>query len=102
MQDREDAESSPLTSVVSKPDTAGGKLFRGYRYIEHQPIYDNWPTYNAELTIAKYITIYIYYGIDYYRAPILRSYLNKSAKHAPNNISIIQETIGRGSSDTPS
>ena len=102
MQDREDAESSPLTSVASEPDTAGGKLFRGCRCVEHQPIYDNWPTHDAELTIAKCMTVCMYCGVDYHRAPTLRSHLNKSAKHAPNNISVVRETMGRGSSDTPS
>jgi hypothetical protein len=100
--DMADAESSPLTSVASEPDTTGGKLFRGCRCTEHQPIYDNWPTHDAELTIAKCMTVCMYCGVDYHRAPTLRSHLNKSVKHAPNNISVVRETMGRGSSDTPS
>ncbi|KIW95026.1 uncharacterized protein Z519_03607 [Cladophialophora bantiana CBS 173.52] len=61
--------------AVSEPDTAGGRIFRGF---------------------------YMYCGVDYHRPPTLRMHLKSAKKHAQNNISVVRETMGRGSSDTPS
>jgi hypothetical protein len=97
-----DTESSPLTSVASEPDTAGGKIFRGCKCDAHRSIYDDWPTHDAELTIAKCMTVCMYCGVDYRRPPTLRMHLRSARKHAQNNISVVRETMGRGSSDTPS
>lgn len=97
-----DAESSPLTSVASEPDTSEGKIFRGCKCEAHRSIYDNWPMRDAELTIAKCMTVCMYCGVDYRRPPTLRMHLRSARKHAQNNISVVRETMGRGSSDTPS
>ena len=92
---------SPVTSAASEPEVAGGKIFKGCKCPEHQQIYDSWPTQDAELTIAKCMTVCIYCGVDFRRPPSLRLHL-KAAKHAQNNISVVRETMGRGSSTVPS
>jgi hypothetical protein len=92
---------SPLTSLASEPEAVRGKIFRGCKCPNHQHIYDNWPTQDAELTIAKCMTVCVYCGMDYHRPPTLRQHL-KGAKHPQNNISVVLETKGRGSSTVPS
>ena len=92
---------SPITSAASEPDVVGGKIFKGCKCPEHQQIYDDWPTQDAELTIAKCMTVCVYCGVDCRRPPSLRLHL-KAAKHAQNNISVVRETMGRGSSTVPS
>jgi len=100
MPDMAVTASSPLTSVASEPDTAGGRIFRGCKCAAHQHIYDDWPMHDAELTIAKCMTVCMYCGVDYHRPPTLRMHLRSAKKHAQNNISVVRETMGRGSSDT--
>jgi hypothetical protein len=95
------AESSPLTSMATEPHTAVGRIFKGCKCTAHQHIYDDWPTRDVELTIAKCMTICVYCGVDYQRPTTLRLHL-KSTKHAQNNISVVRGTQGRGSSATPS
>jgi len=102
MPEMADAEASPLTSVASEPDAAGGKIFRSCKCAAHQRIYDDWPTHGAELTIAKCMTVCMYCGVDYRRPPTLRAHLRSAKKHAQNNISVVRETMGKGSSTTPS
>jgi len=102
MPEMADAEASPPTSGASEPDAAGGKIFRSCKCATHQRIYDDWPTYNAELTIAKCMTVCMYCGVDYRRPTTLRMHLRSAKKHAQNNISVVRETMGKGSSTTPS
>ena len=92
---------SPDTSAASEPEAVGGKIFKGCKCPNHQQIYNNWPTQDAELTIAKCMTVCVYCGVDYHRPPTLHQHL-KGAKHARNNISVVRETLGRGSSTVPS
>lgn len=47
------------------------------------------------------MTICVYCGLDCHRPPSLRMHL-KRAKHARNNISVVRETMGKGSSTIPS
>lgn len=95
------AESSPLTSMATGSHTAAGRIFQGCKCPAHQHMYDDWPTRDVELTIAKCMTICVYCGVDYQRPTTLRLHL-KSTKHAQNNISVVRGTQGRGSSATPS
>jgi hypothetical protein len=95
------AEASPLTSTATEGRAAAGMIHRGCKCPDHQHIYDTWPTSDAELTIAKCMTVCVYCGVDYGRPPTLRMHL-RSAKHARNNISVVRETKGKGSSTTPS
>ncbi len=101
LPDTPHAELSPVTSEATEPRTTTTTIFKGCNCPEHQHIYDNWPVRNAELTIAKCMTVCVYCGVDYHRPPTLRQHL-KAAKHAQNNISVVRETMGRGSSITPS
>lgn len=95
------AELSPLTSLATDPYIAAGRTFKGCKCPTHQHLYDDWPTRDVKLTIAKCMTICVYCGVDYQRATTLRLHL-KCAKHAQDNISIVRGTQGRGSSATPS
>ena len=101
MPDAADDMPSPPTSVASEPEIVQGKIFRGCKCPSHQQIYNTWPTQDAELTIAKCMTVCVYCGVDYHRPPTLRQHL-RGAKHAKSNISVVRETQGRGSSTTPS
>lgn len=94
-------DSSLATSIANEPHSESGKIFKGCKCPEHQHIYDDWPTHDAELTIAKCMTICVYCGADCHRPPSLRMHL-KAAKHARNNISVVRETMGKGSSTIPS
>ena len=102
---QEQTLSSPLTSppasLAEEPMTRAGNIFKACNCAVHQHIYDNWPTQDAELTIAKCMTVCMYCGVDYHRPPTLQQHL-KGARHAQHNISVVLETRGRGSSITPS
>lgn len=93
-------DPSPLTSVPTEPHTATPRIHKSCQCAAHQPPYDDWPTRDAELRIAKCMTICMYCGVNYGRPPTLRQHL-KSAKHAQDNISVVVETQGRGSATTP-
>ena len=101
LPDTSHAELSPLTSEATEPRAATATIFKGCKCSAHQHLYDDWPTRDAELTIAKCMTVCVYCGVDCHRPPSLRLHL-KAAKHAQNNISVVRETMGRGSSTTPS
>ncbi len=94
-------EPSPLTSAATTGRVAAGTTYKGCKCPDLQHIYDTWPMSDAELTIAKCMTVCLYCGVDYGRPPTLRMHL-RSARHAQNNISVVRETRGRGSSITPS
>lgn len=92
---------SPLTSPASEPPSTAQTTFKGCKCDAHQQIYDDWPRHDAELTIAKCMTVCVYCGVDYRAASRLRIHL-KGQRHAQDNISVVLETKGRGSSTTPS
>lgn len=94
-------ESSPHTSLASEPRSRVRRIYKGCRCPAHQHIYDDWPLRDADLTIAKCMTVCVYCGVDFGRPPTLRQHL-KSARHAADNIGVVLETRGRGSSTTPS
>lgn len=43
---------SPPTSMATDTRTALEKIYKACRCLSHQEIYSDWPTHNAELTIA--------------------------------------------------
>ncbi|KAJ9137654.1 Endonuclease/exonuclease/phosphatase [Pleurostoma richardsiae] len=45
-------EPSPPTSMATDTRTAQGTIYKGCKCPEHQDIYSDWPTQDAELTIA--------------------------------------------------
>jgi hypothetical protein len=95
--DVEYVDASPPTSIASEPHTPVRRIYRSCRCPTHQHIYDDWPTGDAELTIAKCMTVCMYCGVDYGRTTTLRQHL-KSARHAQDNIGVVLETRGRGCS----
>ena len=101
LPDMADDIPSPMTLGGLGAQRNSGEDLKGCKCAAHQEIYKDWPTHDAELTIAKCMTVCVYCGVDYYRPPTPRLHL-KGAKHAPNNISVVRETLGRGSSTTPS
>lgn len=94
-------DPSPLTSVPTGPQTGPRQIHRSCQCAAHEHLYNDWPRRDAELRIAKCMTICMYCGVDYGRPPTLRQHL-KSARHAQDNISVVVETQGRGSAATPS
>lgn len=95
-----EAEPSPPTSMATEPRTALRKIFKGCKCLSHQEIYNNWPTRNAELTIATCMKTCVYCGSDFTVAAELRKHL-RGKKYTQRNISIQQETRGKWSSTTP-
>lgn len=94
----EDAPSPP-TSMVTDTHTALGKIFKGCKCPSHQQIYNDWPTDNAELTIAQCMKTCVYCGSDFPTAAELRKHL-KRMKYARRNLSVFLETRGSNSSTT--
>jgi len=91
---------SPPTSMATDTRTALGKIYKGCKCPLHQEIYSNWPTHNAELTIAQCMKICVYCGRDFTSAAELRKHMRKS-DYARRNLTIRQETRGKWSSTTP-
>jgi hypothetical protein len=96
-----DSDPSPQTSMVTDPRTAGGRIYKGCKCDEHQEIYADWPTRDADLTIAQCMKVCMYCGRDFPLAAELRKHLRKS-EYAKRNLTVRIETRGRGSSSIPS
>jgi hypothetical protein len=96
-----DSDPSPQTSMVTDPRTAGGRIYKGCKCDEHQEIYADWPTRDADLTIAQCMKVCMYCGKDFTAAAELRKHLRQS-KYSKQNLSVRMETRGSGSSLTPS
>jgi hypothetical protein len=79
-------ESSPATSVADEPHSATGKVFKRCKCPTQQHIYDDWPTHDAELTIAKCMTI------------LLDAEVNVNARRG--EYGIVRECAASGISDT--
>ena len=79
---------------------ANSAEWRGCACSSHQAIYKDWPTHNAELTIAQCMRTCIYCGSDFQGASELRKHI-KRARYAQRNLSVKRETRGRYSSTTP-
>jgi len=59
----------------------------------------NWPTQDAELTIAKCMKIRVYCGKDFRVTAELRKHMRK--RYAQRNLTVVLETKTKGCSDTP-
>lgn len=92
-------EPSPLTSMATDTRTANGKVYKGCNCPSHQELYENWPTRDVELTIAKCMRVCVYCGKDYAVAAELRKHMRK--KYTQRNITVAFETKGKWSSTTP-
>lgn len=90
---------STLTSLATDARTAQGQIFKGCHCRYHQVIYSDWPTHDADLTVAQCTRICTYCGKDFPIAARLRKHMKFT--HSDRNISIANERRGRGSSLTP-
>jgi hypothetical protein len=87
-------EESPLTSVATDPQTAQGTVFRACRCPEHQDIYNNWPTQNANLNIVGCMKICPYCGKDCHSTTNLRKHIVRR-EYKGNNLTINTGKPGR-------
>lgn len=99
IQNLADTEPSPLTSLATDTRTAQGGIYKGCKCPSHQDLYSNWPTRDAELTVARCMRVCVYCGKDFPIAAELRKHMRK--KYAPKNITVFFETKGKWSTPTP-
>ncbi|EJP61115.1 pol-like protein [Beauveria bassiana ARSEF 2860] len=97
--DEAEDDSSPLTSVVTDTRTAQGQIYKACTCAEHQEIYSNWPTHNAELTIARCMKACTYCGKDFETTAELRKHMRK--KYERKGVSIVVEKRNRWGATTP-
>lgn len=100
LHDTVETARSPPTSLATDTRTAHGTIYKGCKCPSHQEIYSNWPTQDAELTIAQCMKTCVYCGSDFNVAADLRKHL-KRLKYARRNISICQGIFSKHVSDTP-
>ena len=86
-------EPSPPTSMATDTRTAGGRLFKGCRCPSYQDIYNDWPTQDAELRIAKCMRVCVYCGKDFENAAVMRGHMKRI--YARKNITISPNPRGR-------
>lgn len=91
------AERSISNGVYNTTEAA---KWRGCACSSHQEIYKDWPTHNAELTIAQCMRTCMYCGSNFQRASELRKHI-KRARYARRNLSVKLERRGRYSPATP-
>jgi hypothetical protein len=96
-----DDDPSPQTSMVTDPRTAGGRIYKGCTCPEHQEIYTDWPTRDADLTVAQCMKVCMYCGKDFTATTELRKHL-RASKYTKHNLAVRIETRGSGSSLIPS
>jgi hypothetical protein len=97
-----EVEPSPPTSMATDPRTALGAIYKACKCPSHQEIYSDWPTQDAELTIATCMKICMYCGKDFAVTAELRKHLRKRVEYIRRNLRVQQETRGKYSSSTPS
>ena len=101
MRNTTEVAPSPPTSMATDSRIARGDIWRGCTCQSHQAIYNDWPSKNAELTIAQCMRTCMYCGSDFQGAAELRKHI-KRIKYARRNLTVCQETRGKYSSTTPS
>ena len=87
-QQGEETGPSPLTSIATDPRTATRRVYKACRCPEHEGVYDNWPTQDAELTIVKCMKICMYCGKDFRGATELRRHIHEGLKYAKRNLRV--------------
>jgi hypothetical protein len=80
--------------------TALGKIYKGCKCPEHQEIYSNWPTRDAELVIARCMRTCVYCGKDFETAAKIRRHLSFK-KYAQRNLTVRQDKLGGHGTTTP-
>lgn len=94
-------EPSPPTSMATDTRMAHGTIYKGCRCPAHQDIYNDWPTQDAELRIAKCMRICVYCGKDFPVAAELRKHMRKVPEYAQRNLTVYMEPGGRATASTP-
>jgi len=100
LHDTVETARSPPTSLATDTRTTRGNMYKGCRCPSHQEIYNEWPTQNAELTIAPCMKTCVYCGKNCTDAAKLRKHMRKMI-YARRNLSIRQGTIGRRDTSIP-
>lgn len=80
-------ESFP-TSMATNTRTANGNIYRSCRCPEHQDIYTNWPTEDAELRIAHCMRVCMYCGKDFALAAELRRHIRRKREYLWRNLTV--------------
>lgn len=79
---------SPPTSMATDPRTALNRVYKACRCPSHQEIYNDWPTQDAQLTIAKCMKICMYCGKDFAVAADLRRHIKLGVRYAKRNLTV--------------
>jgi hypothetical protein len=87
-------EPSPLTSMATDPRTTQGALYKPCKCPEHQDIYSDWPTEDAELIIAKCMRTCMYCGKEVHFAADLRKHINNSNIYTDRNLKAVAGPVG--------
>ncbi|EGD99962.1 hypothetical protein TESG_07290 [Trichophyton tonsurans CBS 112818] len=98
---RQFSEVGSIPTSMATDTCTTRKLYKGCRCPEHQEIYNNWPTRNAEMTIAHCMRICMYCGKDFPDAPKLRKHLRKRKEYIRRNLRVPFEPRGRWGNHTP-
>lgn len=76
------------TSTATNTRTAQGNIYKSCRCPEHQEIYSNWPTRDAELRIAHCMGVCMYCGKDFLVAAELRIHLKRRKEYWDMNLTV--------------
>lgn len=99
LHDMVETTGSLPTSLATDTRTAQGAVHRGCTCPLHREIYNDWPTHDADLTIASCMKICVYCGTEFPRPAELRRHMKKT-EYARRNIRIFYEKSGKASSST--
>jgi hypothetical protein len=97
--DQEVDDVLPPTTMVTETHTAQGGVYKGCKCPDHQEIYSNWPTGNAELVVSRCMNTCMYCGKDFEVTAELRKHIRK--RYGNRNLTVLFEPGGRGGSKTP-
>ncbi|KAH7117323.1 hypothetical protein EDB81DRAFT_915985 [Dactylonectria macrodidyma] len=88
LRDTVETDRSPPTSMATETRTDQGNIYKACRCPSHQDVYSNWPTQDAELTIAQCMKMCMYCGKDFPTAAELRKHIRKRVEYAQRNITV--------------
>lgn len=99
VQNQEVDEASPPTTMVTDAHTVQGAVYKGCKCPDHQEIYSDWPTGNAELAVSRCMNVCMYCGKNFEVTAELRKHIRK--RYGDRNLTVLFEPGGRGGSKTP-
>jgi hypothetical protein len=98
---RREPDTPPRNTDDRIQSAQEGLRFKGCKCSAHQGMYDNWPEYDAELTIAQCMRTCVYCGNSFRSASEVRRHLRRD-KYAEKNIRVYQAEPGQLNPTTPS